>query len=202
MTFENYAGVAVIEVINSADIAISSISITHSEVSLSGGWVIKLSEVEKIENILFNKIIVELGDCSSLISVIPRLKSQISTFKAFLEGAKLESEDAVNAFVEYQRADLAKRKKIARPTFFEWPSDIDLTQIGKTLRHYGLQDKIIGTDKEMEHVLSAARLLKFFIQKWQIDEQIRSNRKYVLEDLAKVTILPPRFFKVTSDNEN
>jgi hypothetical protein len=86
------------------------------------------------------------------------------------------------------------------PTFFEWPSEVNLNEIGAELKRSGLQEKIVGTDQEMQSVLSAARLLKFFIQKWQSDEQTRSNRKYVDGDLAKVTILPPSFFKLSVIN--
>jgi hypothetical protein len=202
MISEDYASVAVVDIDNSKKIAISTISVTNSEVTLSGGWLIDTSEIEKIENILSNKLIVDLSKNSALLSVFPSLKSQISTFKAFLADAKMESHNAIQTFNEYQQADLAKRKKIIVPTFFEWPPDVNLSQIGKTLTEYGLQETILGTEMEMQKVLSAARLLKFFIQKWQADEQIRSNRKYVTGDSAKITILPPSFSTLRAAHEN
>lgn len=200
MSFEDYASIAVVEIVNSAEIAISSISVTQSEVSLSGGWTFELNNQKDIQNVLSNKILINLSDSSTLESLVPQVTSQVSTFEDFLLSAKQEADVATKDFLEYQQADLNKRKKVVPPNFFEWPSEINLKEISAELKRFGLQEKIVGTDKTMDGVLSAARLLKFFIQKWQSDEQSRSNRKYVIGDLAKVTILPPSFFKLSVIN--
>jgi hypothetical protein len=200
MSFEDYASIAVVEIFNSAEIAISSISVTQSEVSLSGGWTFKLVNQKDIQNVLSNKILINLSGTSTLESLVPHVKSQLSTFNDFLLSAKQEADVATAGFIEYQQADFNKRKKIVPPTFFEWPSEINLNEIENELKKFGLQEKIVGTENEMQGVLSAARLLKFFIQKWQSDEQSRSNRKYVIGDSAKVTILPPSFFRLSAIN--
>lgn len=200
MAFEDYASIAVVEIVNSTDIAISSISVTQSEVSLSGGWAFDLSKQKEIQNVLANKIVINLSDSLALESIIPKIGSQVSTFKDFLLSAKQEADVATASFIEYQQADMTKRKKMIPPTFFEWPSEVNLNEVGAELKRFGLQEKIVGTDQEMQSVLSTARLLKFFIQKWQSDEQTRLNRKYVDGDLAKVTILPPSFFKLSVIN--
>jgi len=200
MSFEDYASIAVVEIVNSAEIAISSISVTQSEVLLSGGWTFDLNNQKDIQNVLSNKILINLSGSSTLESLVPQAKSQVSTFEDFLLSAKQEADVATKDFLEYQQADLNKRKKVVPPNFFEWPSEINLKEISSELKRFGLQEKIVGTDKAMDGVLSAARLLKFFIQKWQSDEQSRSNRKYVIGDLAKVTILPPSFFKLSVIN--
>jgi len=200
MSFEDYASIAVVEIVNSAEIAISSISVTQSEVSLSGGWTFDLNNQKDIQNVLSNKILINLSGSSTLESLVPQVRSQVSTFEDFLLSAKQEADVATKDFLEYQQADLNKRKKVVPPDFFEWPSEINLKEISSELKRFGLQEKIVGTDKAMDGVLSAARLLKFFIQKWQSDEQSRSNRKYVIGDLAKVTILPPSFFKLSVIN--
>ena len=200
MSFEDYASIAVVEIVNSAEIAISSISVTQSEVSLSGGWTFDLNNQKDIQNVLSNKILINLSGSSTLESLVPQVRSQVSTFEDFLLSAKQEADVATKDFLEYQQADLNKRKKVVPPNFFEWPSEINLKEISSELKRFGLQEKIVGTDKAMDGVLSAARLLKFFIQKWQSDEQSRSNRKYVIGDLAKVTILPPSFFKLSVIN--
>jgi hypothetical protein len=166
MSFEDYASIAVVEIFNSAEIAISSISVTQSEVSLSGGWIFKLVNQKDIQNVLSNKILINLSGTSTLESLVPHVKSQLSTFKDFLLSAKQEADVATAGFIEYQQADFNKRKKIVPPTFFEWPSEINLNEIGNELKKFGLQEKIVGTENQMQGVLSAARLLKFFIQKW------------------------------------
>jgi hypothetical protein len=200
MSFDNYASIAVIELVNSSELAISSISVTQSEISLSGGWQINISNKEQIENVLFNKIILDLSKDSSFESLFPHLNSHSSSFSDFLESAKQEAEVAIKGFLDYQEANPTKGKKLVKPTFFDWPSEINLSQIGKILNSYHLQDRIIGTDKGMEQVLSTARLLKYLIHQWQSDEQIRSNRKYVTGEASTVTILPPSFFKKVSVN--
>ena len=40
------------------------------------------------------------------------------------------------------------------------------------------------------HSVAAARLVKFLIEMWQLDEQERVNRKYVDGTDAEITILP------------
>lgn len=200
MNYEDYASIAVVEILPESQIAISAISVTQSEVSLSGGWTFDLTNRIDIENVLTNKIIIDLSHSSDIAVLMPSSAARISTFKDFLLSAKEEAENATKEFLAYQQADFSKRKKIVQPVFFAWPSEVNLEEVEVELRKFGLQEKIVGTDATMHGVLSAARLLKFFVQKWQSDEQSRSNRKYVVGDSAKVTILPPSFFKLSALN--
>lgn len=200
MSSEDYASIAIVEIQNASQIAINAISVTRSEVSLSGGWKIDLKNTKDIENILSNKVIVNLSNAADFERLLPSSVSQLSTFNDFLASAHKEAENAKNEFLIYQQSDLSKRKKIVPPSFFAWPSEVHLNRIETELTKFGLQEKIVGTDPDMQGVLSVARLLKFFIQKWQSDEQSRSNRKYVVGESAKVTILPPSFFKISALN--
>lgn len=200
MSFEDYASIAIVEILNGSRIAIISISVTRTEVSLSGGWTFELNNKKDIESVLSNKVIINLSNKADFIELVPSGVARVSTFSDFLSSANNEAETALSDFYTYQQADLNKRKKIVPPSFFSWPSEVDLKEIETELKKFGLQEKIVGTDPEMQGVLSAARLLKFFIQKWQSDEQSRSNRKYVVGDSAKVTILPPSFFKLSALN--
>lgn len=200
MSFEDYASIAIVEILNGSRIAISSISVTRTEISLSGGWTFELNNKKDIESVLSNKVIINLSNKADFKELVPSGVARVSTFSDFLSSANKEAEIALNDFYTYQQADLNKRKKIVPPSFFSWPQEVDLKAIETELKKFGLQEKIVGTDPEMQGVLSAARLLKFFIQKWQSDEQSRSNRKYVVGDSAKVTILPPSFFKLSALN--
>ena len=49
--------------------------------------------------------------------------------------------------------------------------------------------------KDMRKTLATARLVKFFIEMWQLDEQERANRKYVEGADAEITILPESWLK-------
>ena len=48
----------------------------------------------------------------------------------------------------------------------------------------------LGTPDEMKRLISAARLLRHLIDMWRLDEQERSNRKYIQGKEADTTILP------------
>jgi hypothetical protein len=200
MSFEDYASIAIVEILNGSQIAISAISVTRTEVSLSGGWTFELKNKKDIENVLDSKVIINLSSQADFKDLVPSGVARISSFRDFLVSANEEAEIATREFLTYQQADLSKRKKIVPPSFFTWPLEVNLKAIETELSKFGLQEKIAGTDPEMQGVLSAARLLKFFIQKWQSDEQSRSNRKYVVGESAKVTILPPSFFKLSALN--
>ena len=47
----------------------------------------------------------------------------------------------------------------------------------------------------MRNTLAAARLVKFLIEMWQLDEQERVNRKYVDGTDAEITILPESWLR-------
>ena len=47
----------------------------------------------------------------------------------------------------------------------------------------------------MKKTLAAARLVKFLVDMWQLDEQERGNRKYVDGADAEITILPESWLK-------
>jgi hypothetical protein len=47
----------------------------------------------------------------------------------------------------------------------------------------------------MKNTLAAARLVRFMVEMWQLDEQERVNRKYVDGTDAEITILPESWLK-------
>ena len=96
MNYEDYASIAVVEILPESQIAISAISVTQSEVSLSGGWTFDLTNRIDIENVLTNKIIIDLSHSSDIAVLMPSSAARISTFKDFLLSAKEEAENALN----------------------------------------------------------------------------------------------------------
>jgi len=52
-----------------------------------------------------------------------------------------------------------------------------------------------STPEDMKKTLAAARLVKFLVDMWQLDEQERVNRKYVDGTDAEITILPESWLK-------
>ena len=52
-----------------------------------------------------------------------------------------------------------------------------------------------STPVGMKNTLAAARLVRFMVEMWQLDEQERVNRKYVDETDAEITILPESWLK-------
>ena len=47
----------------------------------------------------------------------------------------------------------------------------------------------------MRNTLAAARLVKFLIEMWQLDEQERVNRKYVDGTDSEITIFPESWLR-------
>ena len=191
----SYASIAIVELHSNKTIAIESISVSKSECTLSGAWTFPLSEKEKIANVLTGKLIILLGDQSSLKKLM--LENELSFIEAdtFLQEAKKAARDAANSFETFKSEDEKKRKKMVAPSFFSWPDKLDLNDSSVYLESVGKMAVPSSTPQEMKKTLAAARLVKFLIEMWQQDEQERNNRKYVAGAEADITILPEAWLK-------
>lgn len=180
----------VFDLTSNSNIAISAISITPTQTILSGGWVFSKESTALINNVLSGSLAISLSD--QAFEFLERSKIEYRQLKIsdFLESAKNEVEIALSLFEAHKQNELNKRKKLITPSFFEWPIEIDLNKATEQLEHFGLVTHIQGTDPEMEKVLTAARLIKFLIEKWKSDEVSRQVRKYIDGVDAEVTLLP------------
>ena len=84
---------------------------------------------------------------------------------------------------------------MVEPTFFNWPEELDFNQSAEFLGSIGKIAAPASTPEGMKNTLAAARLVKFLVEMWQLDEQERVNRKYVDETDAEITILPESWLK-------
>jgi hypothetical protein len=96
----------------------------------------------------------------------------------------------LEAYEAFKSENLAKRKKLVSPSFYDWPETIDFNDASNYLESIGKMATPVGTPEGFKKTLSAARLLKHLVDMWQLDEQERSNRKYVEGEDAAITILP------------
>ena len=185
----SYASIALLEV-ESSQVAISTLSVTTEECVLSGGWVLPLSNMSDIRNVLTEKIALLTNAKKETLALASELNLKLVKFSDFLQEAKLESKFAVEQFELFKAEQPGKRKKLVKPDFYDWPNEIDVLHPKDELKKVKLQESILGTDPEMEQVLSASRLVKFFVDKWLSDENERSNRKFVQGEAKQSTPLP------------
>ena len=75
------------------------------------------------------------------------------------------------------------------------PDDLDFNKSSEYLESIGKMAVPGSTPDVMKKTLAAARLVKFLVDMWQLDEQERGNRKYVDGADAEITIMPESWLK-------
>lgn len=185
----SYAGIALLEV-QSNQVAVSTLSVTTEACVLSGGWVLPISNNSDIRNVLAEKIALLANLNKETLALAKELNLKLVNFSDFLRDARLETIVALEQYEIFKAEQPAKRKKLVKPDFYEWPAQIDILHPKVELKKVKLQESILGTDPAMEQVLSAARLVKFYVDKWLSDESERCNRKFVQGEAKQSTPLP------------
>ena len=204
-----YAGIAVVDLNLGDKIAIESISVTQDACDLSGAWLLKIGEEEKIETILENKLVIVIGGGNTSKSLPAIQETKRVYINDFLGEAREEVLTALRLFQEFnaknqqeydaymkikpaERKLLPKvtRKNLVEPNFSSWPDSLDLEISTQELEKLGKLSSIKGTPDDMKRILAASRLLQILIYMWKNDEVERLNRQYVIGSDAKSTILP------------
>jgi len=185
-----YASIAVVEVHPDDSVTIESISVTEGECVLSGAWDFRISENESINNVLSGKMIIPIGEPKKFEKLSINGEIVILDSVPFLIDAKNAAREALEAYESFKLENLAKRKKLVAPEFYNWPNSINFNLSAEYLQSIGKMSSPVGTPDNFKKTLAAARLVKHLIEMWQLDEQERNNRKYVEGEDAKVTILP------------
>jgi hypothetical protein len=203
-----YVSIAVVDPSLQEKIAIEVISITPDSCDLSGAWLLNSNEVETFHQIAEGRALILVGKGT------PELMEVFESYVVlnlddFLLNSANDARDALIKFDEfvvaneeeykkYMEISVAERKsmpklvkkKLTQPSFFDWPSEINLNKSDEVLSEMGKLSKIEGTPPEMQRVLTASRLLQILINMWRSDEIERANRVYVSGDAATVSILP------------
>lgn len=205
----SYGSVAVVDVLATGEFAIEVISVTPDACELSGAWIISESQVDVAEQILEDRLLIRLGEKSLSDKRLTRFLEHEVSIQEFIDEARLDAQDAINSFEDYVRqSDLeyAKymsinpaerkllpkvvKKKLVSPNFYEWPKQVDLKKGEEFLNSAGKLSQVAGTAKGMKNVLIVARVIKHLVDMWRRDEIERSNRLYVVDQAAKISILP------------
>lgn len=190
-----YASIAIVEIHSNDKVTIESISVSKGECILSGAWDFPVTDKINIENVVSGKLIIPLGDESAVKKLLVNLDLKYLNAKPFLQEAQSAAIDAIAAYKTFKSESVKKRKKMVEPTFFNWPADLDFNLSSEYLESIGKMAVPTSTPEDMKKTLAAARLVKFLIDMWQLDEQERGNRKYVDGADAEITILPGSWLK-------
>ena len=188
-----YASVAIFDLGPANKLSISVISVTPSEVVLSGSWVLDQEQDKEILLILSDRLAIPLTSATE--DAFPEKKygyTKVSLDDFFAE-ARRDAESGLEAFNQYRNGDLKKRKNLVPPHFHDWSTPPDLLVAERILDSLSIPGTYEGTAVDMRRVLAAARLVLYLISKWQSDEMARSGRKYVDGTEAEVTILPRKW---------
>jgi hypothetical protein len=206
---KTYGSIAVVEVLTTGEIAIESISITPESCELSGAWLISEIEVEVLDQILAGRLLLPIGDRSKVVEMLNKFLEREVSIEEFVDEARWDAQSALTAFEDYvnqseieyaqymsinptDRKLLPKvvKKKLVSPGFYQWPEEIDLSKSQEILKSVGKLSEVPGTAVGMKDVLTAARLIKHLVDMWHRDEIERSNRLYVVDQAAQISILP------------
>jgi hypothetical protein len=140
--------------------------------------------------VVSGKLIIPIGDVTAIKKLLAESNLKYLSAKPFLQEAKRAADDALAAYELFKSEDVKKRKKMVEPSFFAWPEDLNFNQSAEYLESIGKMAVSASTPAAMRNTLAAARLVKFLVEMWQLDEQERVNRKYVDGTDAEITILP------------
>ena len=196
MSIKNYyASIVIVELHPDDKITIESLAVSRGECSLSGAWIFSTSEKQKIENVVSGKLVVALGDQREVEAFFSSNQLKYVQAKSFIQEARIAASDAIAAFEVFKSQDATKRKKMVEPSFFSWPENLDFNKSEEYLESIGKMGATESVPKDMRNTLATARLVKFFVEMWQLDEQERANRKYVEGADAEITILPESWLK-------
>ena len=185
-----YASLNIVEIVESSKLVVSKISVSSEGCVLSGGWVFELDDSEQISLVISNSRVLAIGSASDLTPVIKKYNLRILSTKDFFVEAARDVNLGIQRFEEFKAEDVKKRKNLVVPDFYDWPSDVDLNRSSDVLESLGMAGAIEGTAIEMRNVMPAARLVKFFVDKWLSDEAERKSKKFVTGKEAEITILP------------
>jgi hypothetical protein len=185
-----YTSIAIVEMHSNEKVTIESISVSKGECVLSGAWEFSANDKQNIASVVSNKLIIALGNESIVSTFLDNSELKFLKAKLFLLEAKKAASDALLAYELFKSEDVKKRKKMVEPSFFAWPEDLNFNQSAEYLESIGKMAVPASTPAAMRSTLAAARLIKFLVEMWQLDEQERVNRKYVDGTDAEITILP------------
>jgi hypothetical protein len=185
-----YASLNIIEIVDSSKLVVSKISVSSEGCVLSGGWVFDLDDSEQIALVISNNRVLTIGSASDLNPIIKKYGLKVLATKDFFLEAARDVLLGIQRFEEFKAEDVKKRKNLVLPDFYDWPSDVDLNRSSDILESLGMVGAIEGTAIEMRNVMPAARLVKFFVDKWLSDEAERKSKKFVTGKEAEITILP------------
>jgi len=185
-----YTSIAIVEMHSNEKVTIESISVSKGECVLSGAWEFSANDKQNIASVVSNKLIIALGNESIVSTFLDNSELKFLKAKPFLLEAKKAASDALLAYELFKSEDVKKRKKMVEPSFFAWPEDLNFNQSAEYLESIGKMAVPASTPAVMRNTLAAARLIKFLVEMWQLDEQERVNRKYVDGTDAEITILP------------
>ena len=196
MSMKNYyASIAVLELHSTEKVTIESISVSKGDCVLSGAWEFSTKDMQNIASVVSDKLIIALGDESSLITFLNKSELKFLKAQPFLLEARKAASDAILAYELFKSEDSKKRKKMVEPTFFNWPEDLDFNHSAEYMESIGKIAFPASTPLGMQKTLAAARLVKLLVDMWQLDEQERLNRKYVDGTDAEITILPESWLR-------
>jgi hypothetical protein len=191
MSIKNYyASIAIVEMHSNEKVTIESISVSKGECVLSGAWEFSTNDKPNISNVVSDKLIIALGNESIVRAFLDKSELKFLQAKPFLVEAKKVASEAILAYELYKSEDAKKRKKMVEPSFFNWPDELDFNYSAEYMESIGKMTVPASTPTGMTKTLAAARLVKFLVEMWQLDEQERVNRKYVDGTDAEITILP------------
>jgi hypothetical protein len=162
---------------------------------LSGAWEFSTEDKQNISNVVSNKLIIALGDESAVSKLLNNPELKFLKAKPFLLEARKAASDAVLGYELFKSEDAKKRKNMVEPSFFDWPEELDFNQSVEYMESIGKMAVPASTPVGMKNTLAAARLVRFMVEMWQLDEQERVNRKYVDGTDAEITILPESWLK-------
>lgn len=190
-----YLSIAVVEMHENNVVTVETISIMEGDCSLSGAWEFKADEKSALQDVIKGRPILILGNKEVFRKFVEKDSLIYLTLDSFLKEAREAAELCLIEIRNYKSENMSKRKNVVEPIFYDWPDYVDLNNAFEFMDKNEMMATPKNTPELMKRTLAASRLVKFFIDKWQEDEQERKNRKYLANNLSKTLIVPSSWLK-------
>ena len=103
MTLEiKFVSLAIIEITSDERIIIEALSVSKSEVVLSGAWVFSVKQIDSIKGVLAGSLLIPLGDEKRLREFLVDSQYIYLELQPFLEEAKLAASEAALSFDSFK----------------------------------------------------------------------------------------------------
>ena len=167
---------------------LQTIAVPESGAVLAGAWSFDPDNSEVYANILDCRLVFPVdSETRTYLKKFPNLVFPI--FENLILEGKENATRIIENFMAYVDVD-KKRRTLVQPRLSTWPENLSLENASDHLIMLAGQQLPLNSPKEFKPTLSAAMIVKKYLNAWVSDESERVSRSYLGLEPKFVRLLP------------